>query len=62
MIHTYSSNRELEAAVAINMLCLRQHVSSISIVILLAGSGRRMRKNLVSRTTVGLPFECEAVI
>ena len=62
MIHTYSSNRKLEAAVAISMLCLWQRASSVSIVVLIAGGGRRMCETLVSRTTVGLPFEWEAII
>ena len=49
MILFYGSKRKLEAAVAILMLCLWQHVFSISIAVLLAGSGRRTCENLLSR-------------
>ncbi len=48
-----------------SMLRLWQHVFAVSLVVLLAGSGRRMpcaKILCLSVSTVGLPFECEAII
>ena len=38
------------------------NVFALSFVVFLAESGRRMCKDPVSVPTVGLPFECEAMI